>query len=137
MSVGPASDRVFLPHRCAHSRRNTVLQDILLSTCLHRQAVSTDPNSGKPGRTLHYTAQCVKNSLGGEIFGGDQVDKVLLSSFLLETIYELHLFDFRQYLLRPTFCKISYTVGSASSRLAASSCKSPKLAKPTSNSVSY
>lgn len=40
-------------------------------------------------------------------------------------------------LARHTFCNISYTTGSASSRLAESSCKPPKLADCTDGPMSY
>lgn len=34
--------------------------------------------------TLHNATQSVQNSLGGEVLGGNEVDKVLLPIFLLE-----------------------------------------------------
>lgn len=36
--------------------------------------------------TLHDTAQGIEHSLGGEVFRGDQVDEVLLASFLLDGV---------------------------------------------------
>lgn len=36
------------------------------------------------GLTLHYTAKRIKNSLGGKVFGGNQVDEMFLAIFLLD-----------------------------------------------------
>ncbi len=36
--------------------------------------------------TLHDTAQGIEHGLGGEVFGGDEIDEVLLSVFLLEAV---------------------------------------------------
>lgn len=33
---------------------------------------------------MHHTTQRVENSLGCEVFGGDEVDEVLLTIFLLD-----------------------------------------------------
>lgn len=51
---------------------------------------------------MHHTAQCIENSLGCEVFGGDEVNEVLLTFFLLDGLsfyplgysgVEVHLLD--------------------------------------------
>ena len=79
------------------------------------QSSDMDPGEG----TLHDTTQSVENGLRREVLRWDKIDKVLLPGFLLYGAGLSHCHD-TQYLLSRdcTFCRMSYTSGSAFSKSA-------------------
>jgi hypothetical protein len=82
MLLGLFPDITAPPHLCARCRRSIVRLGIPPSTCL-RQIVSLRGVTGRGGHTLHDTAERIEDSLRGEVLRGNEVDKMLLSVFLL------------------------------------------------------
>src|SRR6266536_996230 len=103
---------------CLH---NISLRGTLLSTCLKR-GQSMVVWLGRR-HTLHHTAQCIEDCLGCEVLGRNKVDEMLLSSFflLLQVSGLWGCGGGGGHASSLTFCRISNTVGSASSRDAESS----------------
>lgn len=60
-----------------------MLQDILPSIYLYVLSVLGIALQRGCPHTLHNTSQCVQHSLRSEVFGGNQVNEMFLSSFLL------------------------------------------------------
>lgn len=62
---------------------------------------------------MHHTPQRIENSLGCEVLGGNEVDEVLLTFFLLDG---LSMYSTLIPMWKRTFWMISWTAGSTSSR---------------------